>query len=574
MPRNRPARLVYALIVAIVLFLIGRNLYHRTLNNALVAAIRDGDVTAVRRLLVQGADPNYQFIDTTSRGFPLPPQSVLKLVISYDTEPSGIGVTSNHPICDQLVLLLLRHGVHWQDGHVLEWACHLGDIAVAKELLARGADPNAPGNAGALSRAIGYATSLNPVAPLNRPFSAAETLKIKAETARRQEVSRQLVQLLREHGAQLSLTQAQAIGDAATVQKLVANGEPSIAQEGYATLYTAADSGDVETIRQLLQRGIDPNRPPHSESLHLTSGLTAGRPLVAAVDKGHIEAVRLLLAHGADPNTFPNANESALTSAALAGNLDMVTLLLAHGAKINSDTLYSPLEAAIVKKHAVMVRFLLAHGAATATVHDLYQPPLTLALSSLPEVVPDLLKHGAPVNLPPAPIRSGRSGSTAQANVSYAAPNSPLMAAVWYAPQYEATLVRAGAKIGPDRSIICAVAAQQKRLDLLPKLLAYGADINGADPTHDPALSICVMSASTVKMLLEHGANPNVLSHGKRTPLQVAALTGNIEVVRLLLAHGAQVNAHIAHDHTALYWARQKNHPDIVVLLQQAGGQE
>jgi uncharacterized protein len=570
MPKNRRVRLFYALAVIIALVLIGRNLYYRIVNHALVAAVRIRDVSAVRRLLAHGADPNCRFSNLLPDGQPLPQEPLTALAFSKlreSTNSAPIAPGPTYTNAEEIVLLLVRHGARLQDrndrnSNYLNSACLCGDVTLVREMLDRGLDPNASGNAGVLSTAIDYDDVL--------AHRFAHTPDEKVEMARRHEVSRQLVRLLREHGAQLSLTQAQTIGDTATVRKLVANGGPSIAQEGYDALCTAADSGDVETIRQLLQRGINPNPPRHDNPLPHVIALASDDdvPLDAAASKGHIEAAKLLLAHGADPNlSTANGGMSALACAAREGRLDMVQLLLAHGAKINLPSLYSPLMMAISGKHPAIMRYLLQKGASVAT------PPnsasvLALALCDLPEVVPDLRKHGVPVNLPPGLTVAPR-------NLYSKAPYSPLMAAVFYVPQYEMALVRAGAKIGPDRSIICVTAARQKRMDLLPKLLAYGADINGADAFGDTALSVCVESAPRdVKTLLEHGAKPNVLSRELRTPLQAAALAGNTEVVRLLLAHGAQVNAHTAHGHTPLYWAHRKNHSDIVALLQQVGGRE
>lgn len=50
-----------------------------------------------------------------------------------------------------------------------------------------------------------------------------------------------------------------------------------------------------------------------------------------------------------------------------------------------------------------------------------------------------------------------------------------------------------------------------------------------------------------------------------------AATRGDAETVKLLLAAGADVNARIASGQTALTYAREENHPEIIRLLQEAG---
>jgi uncharacterized protein len=563
MPKNLWVRLFYALIVAVALILIGSNLYHRALNNALVAAVKARDVSAVRRLLAQGADPDCRY-SSMAHGRPVPPLPVLRLAFNMlvDGPPNANGSPSPpNAQTEEIVLVLLRHDAKLQDtGFSLAWACADGDVAVLRTLLERGEDPNAANNGSAFDTAVNYRFKASPT-----PTRTMSTVAARAEVAHNEEVSQQMVQMLRQHGLHISTTQAQEINDAVAVKTRLASNKAHTAPDVYAVMFSAASAGDLQTLRRLLQQGVDPN-PPHPNQQTGTTNDIYRTALDTAVRSGQGEAAKLLLAYGADPNRIAWIGEdSPLSGAAQAGELDMVKLLLAHGAKTIGVGSMSALESAIRSKHIAIVRYLLEHGASTATRPDSL-PLLTLALRNVPEVAPDLLKRGVSVNLPPALPAAAR-------NIYSTAPYSPLMAAVFYAPQYESILVRAGAKIGPDRPIICAAAARQNRLDLVPKLLAYGADINGTD-AGDAALSLCVMSAPKVKMLLEHGANSNVLSHDMKTPLQVAALAGNAEVVRLLLAHGADANACVARGHTALYWAHKKNHTDIAALLQQAGGQE
>ena len=60
-------------------------------------------------------------------------------------------------------------------------------------------------------------------------------------------------------------------------------------------------------------------------------------PLYLAAVRGHIDMVRLLLAHGADPNLAEHCAGSgrALFEAATRHDIEMMKLLIAHGA--NAD---------------------------------------------------------------------------------------------------------------------------------------------------------------------------------------------------------------------------------------------
>lgn len=59
--------------------------------------------------------------------------------------------------------------------------------------------------------------------------------------------------------------------------------------------------------------------------------------LHAALERNDVEIVRLLLSHGADPNSPAFENPTALNKALLQSNpsVDIVRLLVEHGAHIN-----------------------------------------------------------------------------------------------------------------------------------------------------------------------------------------------------------------------------------------------
>ena len=95
--------------------------------------------------------------------------------------------------------------------------------------------------------------------------------------------------------------------------------------ETAAALANAVNRNDVEALRVLLGKGVNPN-------IVFLDGTTV---LHAAAGMGKLECVRLLLKHGADPNILsPRGN--ALHFALYADRPDIVQLLLDNDADVDA----------------------------------------------------------------------------------------------------------------------------------------------------------------------------------------------------------------------------------------------
>jgi ankyrin repeat protein len=155
-------------------------------------------------------------------------------------------------------------------------AAERGDRPAALQLLAKGANPNAPGPDG--TTAIMWA-------------AASDDLE--------------LVRALIKAGANVTLKN----------------------QFGTSALTEAAIIGSAPVIDALLNAGADPNtRNPEGET-----------PLMAVARTGNVEAARRLLEARADINAKESwGGQSALMWAAAQGQADMVKLLASHGADVNA----------------------------------------------------------------------------------------------------------------------------------------------------------------------------------------------------------------------------------------------
>ncbi len=140
------------------------------------------------------------------------------------------------------------------------------------------------------------------------------------------------------------------------------------ARGAYVDICTACHIGDLERVRELL--GQDPALA-NRVSEYVTYYLGSGAPLKNAAARGHIEIVKLLLEHGADPNLpeeriAPHGH--ALYSAVANGHYEIARLLLEHGAYPNPEVESSAdaLSRALANSDQRMVELLCSYGAARA----------------------------------------------------------------------------------------------------------------------------------------------------------------------------------------------------------------
>jgi uncharacterized protein len=280
--------------------------------------------------------------------------------------------------------------------------------------------------------------------------------------------------------------------------------------------------------------------------------------LVNAVKNRDRTAVRSLMQQHINVNAAQPDGTTALAWAANRDDLETADLLIRAGAKVNAANDYgvTPLSLACTNRNAAMVERLLKAGAdPNAALWTGETPVMVCARTGNVETVKLLLSHGADPN-----AKETQQGQTA------------LMRAVAEKhPEVVRALIDRGADVrARSKGGFTALlfASQQGEVASAKMLLAAGADVNEKTPKNGTALVVAAASGREqfAIFLLENGADPNAADTYEVTALHYAVPRGiagidsvsiifrpfhevpsNMpELVKVLLTHGANPNVQIA----------------------------
>ncbi len=283
--------------------------------------------------------------------------------------------------------------------------------------------------------------------------------------------------------------------------------------------------------------------------------------LIRAVKQNDIEQVRVLLAQHVNVDAVEADGATALYWAAQRDNLEIADLLIAAGANVRAATRYNvtPLSLACLNGNASLIEHLLKAGAdANATSNEGQTPLMTASLTGKVDAIRVLLLHGAKVN-----EREPYKGQTA---LMWAASEGNAAA--------ESLLVEFGAEVKAKSKAgftPLLFAVRNCHMGAVGVLLEHGANVNDVAPEGTSALNMAVVNAyfELAAFLVEHGADPNAtdprgsplhtiawlrrpgsdgaFSSGN-TPYAPPLPTGNmtgLELAKILLDHGANPNIRV-----------------------------
>lgn len=123
-----------------------------------------------------------------------------------------------------------------------------------------------------------------------------------------------------------------------------------------------------------------------------------------------------------------------------------------------------------------------------------------------------------------------------------------------------------------NKSLIAACTAND--VATVKSCLEAGADPNAVDPNPYRgfrALTLGLESAEITRLLLSHGADPNLTDKNEMTPLTYAPSTASVAVFEQLLAAGGNVHQLDSDGSSLLHSAAAASSPDHVDLLVSKG---
>ncbi len=355
--------------------------------------------------------------------------------------------------------------------------------------------------------------------------------------------------------------------DEASIKNLVQDGSKILLEKA---IYLSAQKGSLDIIRALIEEiKISPRIDDLRDIINSEDLNRKFTPLFVASFNGHIEIVKILLEHGADINKI-NTSEGGdevtpLIAAVQCGHVEIVKILLDQGAYIDKPEVeheFTPLVAAVQFGHVEIVKILLSSPLVDVDKRRKDgESALFFAIKakqfSLMEL---LLERGAMIDFKSILVAAENGDfkiierllkdwdGDVNLSLEYLSGRSPLLQAAQSGHiKIVELLLAKGAKIDAVDQLGLTplfLASAKGHIHLVQKLLENGANINLPTKNLSTPLHVAAENGhiKVVELLLENKAKVDCLDRGGATPLMVASLAGYDTLVALLLKYGAKIN--------------------------------
>lgn len=259
--------------------------------------------------------------------------------------------------------------------------------------------------------------------------------------------------------------------------------------------------------------------------------------------------------------------ETALAAACSNGSEQVAQRLISSGANISLATLseQTPLHLAARNGHLNLVRLLLESGSEVNSVDSRKATPLhSAAEAKQTEIAKLLLQYGANViavdenGHPPLYFPLERNDISMARLLIAAAPDQIKLAGKYY------------------KWLPLHFTAQFNILESMRLLLDYGADPDLVSDLGSTALTLAAHldSSEIVHLLIEKGADVNIRDSGGITAMIFAAWNKNSEMVQVLVENGTDLNTIDDNGLCALHYAAVSGSVDCVRILLAAGANQ
>lgn len=301
--------------------------------------------------------------------------------------------------------------------------------------------------------------------------------------------------------------------------------------DGYTSILSASENGQDDAVRLLIRMGSD-----------VEEKNAAGESCIWLASRyGHEAVVRILLENGADVNSADEIKQTAVSAAAEGGHLRVVETLLGRGANVRTGTIHG--------KTAYMFAVNGGHDAVSDAllVHDkerLPPTPIDLRETLLAQTreerfegakgtVGDEGAHPPDLGRDPEYSRL-RPIDVSSANTTYTI-RKPLK-----------VVYRGFGDYADDNNLkdFFVMMAQHGMKATIERLIRSGRALDQKDQHGCLALGCAALEGhvSTVRVLLDHGFDPNLRANGGMTALYLASHGGRTKVVKVLIEAGASID--------------------------------